>query len=100
MRITATCVSEILERSDVLEVVQDFVSLKKKGQNYWACCPFHNEKSSSFSVSQVKQIYKCFGCGKAGSAVNFVMEIEKIKSSYYFQYFVSLLLNLRFRHIA
>ncbi len=77
MRITATCVSEILERADVLEVVQDFVSLKKKGQNYWACCPFHNEKSSSFSVSQAKQIYKCFGCGKAGSAVNFVMEMEK-----------------------
>lgn len=77
MRITPQCVSEILERADVVEVVEDFVSLKKKGQNHWACCPFHNEKSSSFSVSQAKQIYKCFGCGKAGSAVNFVMEIQK-----------------------
>ena len=61
---------------DITEVVSDFVSLKKKGQNLWACCPFHNEKSPSFSVSPNKQFFKCFGCGKAGDAITFIEEIE------------------------
>lgn len=60
------------------EVVGDYVPLKKKGQNMWACCPFHNEKSPSFSVSPAKGIYKCFGCGKAGDSVQFVMDIEGV----------------------
>jgi DNA primase len=60
------------------EVVGDFVSLKKKGQNLWACCPFHNERSPSFSVSPSKGFYKCFGCDAAGDAINFVQEIEGI----------------------
>ncbi len=67
---------QIKDRADILEVVQDFLSLKKKGQNYWACCPFHNEKSPSFSVAPAKGIYKCFGCGAAGDSVKFVMDIE------------------------
>jgi len=71
-------VDEIKNRIDIVEVVGDFVSLKKKGQSMWACCPFHNEKSPSFSVSPVKGFYKCFGCGKAGDAIDFVMEIEKL----------------------
>lgn len=61
---------------DIQEVVSDYVSLKKKGQNLWACCPFHDEKSPSFSVAPNKGIYKCFGCGKGGDAISFVMEIE------------------------
>jgi DNA primase len=68
----------VRERADIEEVVGDYVQLKKKGQNLWACCPFHNEKSPSFSVSPSKQIYKCFGCGKAGDAIQFVMDIEGI----------------------
>ncbi len=71
-------IDEIKNRIDIVEVVGDFVSLKRKGQNMWACCPFHNEKSPSFSVSPAKGFYKCFGCGKAGDAIDFVMEIEKL----------------------
>ncbi len=65
-----------MQTADIVEVVGDFVSLKRKGQNYWACCPFHNEKSPSFSVTPSKGFYKCFGCGKSGDAVRFVMELE------------------------
>ncbi|GAB3203746.1 DNA primase [Pontibacter aydingkolensis] len=69
-------VDQILAQADITEVVGDFVSLKKKGQNMWACCPFHHEKSPSFSVSPAKGIYKCFGCGKAGNSVQFIMDVE------------------------
>lgn len=69
-------VDQILAQADIVEVVGDFVSLKKKGQNMWAPCPFHNEKSPSFSVSPAKGIYKCFGCGKAGNSVQFIMDVE------------------------
>ncbi|GHA53459.1 DNA primase [Pontibacter akesuensis] len=69
-------VDQVLAQADITEVVGDFVSLKKKGQNMWACCPFHHEKSPSFSVSPAKGIYKCFGCGKAGNSVQFIMDVE------------------------
>lgn len=69
-------VKAVQAAADVLEVVEDYVPLKKQGQNWWACCPFHDEKSPSFSVAPQKGIYKCFGCGKAGDAVSFIMEIE------------------------
>ena len=59
-----------------LRVVGDFVQLKKRGVNYIGLCPFHNEKTPSFNVNPVRNIYKCFGCGKGGNAVNFVMEHE------------------------
>jgi len=68
----------IHETADVLEVVQDYLSLKKKGSNYWACCPFHGEKTPSFSVAPAKGIYKCFSCGKGGDAVSFIREIEGV----------------------
>ncbi len=66
----------ILDTAHIEDVVGDFVTLKRRGANFVACCPFHNEKTPSFYVSPVKGIYKCFGCGKAGSTVNFVMEHE------------------------
>ena len=78
MRIPEETVDRIRQSADILEVVGDFVSLKKRGSNYTACCPFHNEKSPSFNVNPTRQIYKCFGCGKAGDAVKFVMDIENI----------------------
>ncbi len=78
MMIPSDIIQQIKDRSDIFEVVNDFVSLKKKGQNYTACCPFHNEKTPSFSVSQVKGIYKCFGCGKGGDSVSFIMDIENL----------------------
>ncbi len=78
MRIPEGVVEQIKQTADILEVVGDFVSLKKRGSNYTACCPFHNEKSPSFNVNPTRQIYKCFGCGKAGDAVKFVMDIEQV----------------------
>jgi DNA primase len=69
-------IQQIIQAADVVEVIGDYVSLKKRGANMIACCPFHNEKTPSFYVSPVKQIYKCFGCGKAGDSVRFVMDID------------------------
>jgi DNA primase len=76
--ISRNTTDKVSERVDIEEVVNDYVPLKKKGQNLWACCPFHNESTPSFSVSPAKQIYKCFGCGKAGDPIQFVMDIEGI----------------------
>ena len=71
-------VAKILDAAEIVDVVGDFVTLKRRGANYIACCPFHNEKTPSFSVSPSKGIYKCFGCGKSGTAVGFVMEHESL----------------------
>jgi len=69
-------IQNIIEIARIEEVIGDFVTLKKRGTNYLGLCPFHNEKTPSFSVSPSKGIYKCFGCGKAGNSVNFIMEHE------------------------
>lgn len=71
-------VEKILDATEIVDVISDFVTLRRRGANYIACCPFHNEKTPSFSVSPSKGIFKCFGCGKAGSAVTFVMEHEQM----------------------
>ena len=71
-------IADIKARIEIEEVVSDFVSLKRKGQSLVACCPFHNEKTPSFSVSPAKGFYHCFGCGKGGNAIDFVMEVEKL----------------------
>lgn len=71
-------VNKILDTAQIVDVVGDFVTLKRRGANYVACCPFHNEKTPSFYVSPSKGIYKCFGCGKSGTAVGFVMEHENL----------------------
>jgi DNA primase len=78
MSISKFTTDKVKERVDIVEVIGDYVPLKKKGQNMWACCPFHGEKTPSFSLSPAKQIYKCFGCGKAGDPIQFVMDIEGI----------------------
>ena len=69
-------VGKILDSAQIVDVVGDFVSLRRQGANFIACCPFHNEKTPSFYVSPAKGIFKCFGCGKSGTAVGFVMEHE------------------------
>lgn len=69
-------IDEIRSRLDILDVVSSRVVLKKKGANYWGCCPFHNEKTPSFSVNVQKGIYKCFGCGEGGDAISFLMKIN------------------------
>lgn len=71
-------IQEVVQRADIIEIVGQFVRLKKRGANYMANCPFHSEKSPSFVVSPSKGIYKCFGCGKAGNVVSFVQEHEKL----------------------
>lgn len=76
--IDQSTIQRIFDTSEIHEVVSDFVTLKKRGVNYLGLCPFHNEKTPSFIVSPSKGIYKCFGCGKGGNAVNFVMEVEQL----------------------
>lgn len=71
-------VQRIIDAAQILEVVQDFMTLRRRGSNYIGCCPFHNEKTPSFSVSPAKNIFKCFGCGAAGTPVSFVMRHENM----------------------
>ncbi len=71
-------IERIYDAADIVDVVKDFVVLKKRGANYIGLCPFHNEKTPSFSVSSTKGIFKCFGCGKGGNSVNFIMEQEHL----------------------
>ena len=71
-------VDRILDTADIVDVVSDFVSLRRRGANFIGLCPFHDEKTPSFSVSPAKQICHCFGCGKGGSPVNFIMEHEQM----------------------
>src|SRR5580692_8741622 len=70
-------IQQILSRIDIIEIVGGFVKLKKRGANYLGLCPFHNEKTPSFTVSPSKEIYKCFGCGRSGNTISFIMEHEK-----------------------
>ncbi|CAH0526898.1 DNA primase [Vibrio hippocampi] len=71
-------IDDLLARLDIVDVIDARVKLKKQGKNYGACCPFHNEKTPSFSVSQEKQFYHCFGCGVHGNSIDFVMEYERL----------------------
>lgn len=75
--ISRESIQQIQSRIDIFEIVGEFVKLKKRGANYLGLCPFHNEKTPSFIVSPTKEIYKCFGCGKSGNAITFLMEHEK-----------------------
>jgi len=77
-RIPQQFIQELLSRVDIADIVGERVQLKKTGQNYMACCPFHNEKTASFSVSPSKQFYHCFGCGVHGSAISFLMEYDRL----------------------
>ena len=69
---------ELVARTDIVDLVGESVRLTKKGSSYWGCCPFHSEKTPSFHVVPDRQIYKCFGCGKGGGVINFVMELENL----------------------
>ena len=71
-------IDRVFAAANIVEIVGDYVTLKRKGVNYMACCPFHNEKTPSFVVSPSKGVYKCFGCGKGGNAITFVMEHESL----------------------
>ena len=77
-RIPQETINRINDTADIVDVVSKYVDLKKRGRNFFGLCPFHNEKTPSFSVAPDKGIYHCFGCGNGGNAVNFIMEYEKI----------------------
>jgi len=77
-RIPQHFIDDLLARTDIVDVIDSLVPLKKKGANYSACCPFHDEKTPSFTVSQDKQFYHCFGCGVSGSAIGFLMEYSHL----------------------
>jgi DNA primase len=76
MGISASTINAVKDRVEIEEIVSDFVTLKRKGKNLWACCPFHDEKTPSFSVAPDKGFYKCFGCGVSGDAIKFIMELQ------------------------
>ena len=78
MAIPESFIDGLVARSEITDVVSSYVRLTRKGSNYWGLCPFHNEKTPSFSVSQEKQIYHCFGCGKGGGVISFIMAIENL----------------------
>ncbi|NIA18791.1 MAG: DNA primase, partial [Simkaniaceae bacterium] len=78
-RISQETIDRVRNAADILDVVSQYVDLKKRGRNYFGICPFHHEKTASFSVAPDKEIYHCFGCGKGGNAINFIMEYEKIE---------------------
>jgi len=78
-RISQETIDRVRNAADILDVVSQYVDLKKRGRNYFGVCPFHHEKTASFSVAPEKEIFHCFGCGKGGNAINFVMEYEKIE---------------------
>jgi len=78
-RIPQSFIDELLNRTDIVEVIDNRVPLKKAGREYKACCPFHGEKTPSFTVSQVKQFYHCFGCGEHGTAITFLMDYEHME---------------------
>ena len=71
-------IDELVARTDIVQVVSSVVPLKKKGRNYWGCCPFHNEKTASFSVDPEARMYYCFGCHAGGGVIRFVMEAERL----------------------
>ncbi len=78
-RIPRSFIDDLLNRVDIVEVIDSRVPLKKKGREYWACCPFHGEKTPSFSVSPTKQFYHCFGCQKSGNAIGFLMDYDHME---------------------
>ena len=78
-RISEQTIEIVRTAADIVEVISSYIELKKKGQNFFGLCPFHGEKTPSFSVSQNKQIFKCFGCGAGGGVINFVMDIDSLQ---------------------
>ena len=78
-RISEQTIELVRSTADIVDVISSYIELKKKGTNFFELCPFHGEKTPSFSVNQDKQIFKCFGCGAGGGGINFVMEIDSLQ---------------------
>lgn len=78
-RIPRVFINDLLARTDIVDLIDARVKLKKQGKNFHACCPFHNEKTPSFTVNGEKQFYHCFGCGAHGNAIDFLMNYDKLE---------------------
>jgi len=78
-RISEQTIEQIRTTADIYDIVSEYVQLKKRGRNFFGLCPFHDEKTPSFSINQQRQIYKCFGCGAGGGSINFIMEVERLE---------------------
>ena len=78
MRYSESIIDEVRQSNDIVDIISQYVHLKRSGRNYFGLCPFHNEKSPSFSVSPDKQIFHCFGCGVGGNVFSFLSKIENI----------------------
>ena len=78
-KIPQAFIDQVLNQTDIVDLINNYVELKSKGKEYTACCPFHGEKTPSFTVSPEKQFYHCFGCGAHGTAINFLMEHEGLQ---------------------
>ena len=78
-RISEQSIEQVRQAADIIEVISNYVELKQRGRNFFGLCPFHTEKTPSFSVNPEKQIYKCFGCGSGGGSINFIMDIENLE---------------------
>ena len=76
MRIPEETIEQIRDQSNIIDVISQYSQLKKKGKNHFAFCPFHEERTPSFSVQEEKQLYHCFSCGRGGNVFSFIMEIE------------------------
>lgn len=77
-RIVESSIERLKQQINILDVVESFIEIKKRGANHKACCPFHGEKTPSFTINPSKQIFNCFGCGAKGDAIKFVMDYEKV----------------------
>ncbi|MFB6259280.1 MAG: CHC2 zinc finger domain-containing protein, partial [Thiohalorhabdaceae bacterium] len=78
-RIPQSFIDDLLGRADIVEVIDEYVPLKKQGSNFKARCPFHEERTASFNVNPERQIFHCFGCGAGGNAIGFLMEFEHLR---------------------
>ena len=72
-------IDNLLEKSNIVDIISNYIKLEKKGNDYWSRCPFHSEKTSSFSVSENKQFFYCFGCGAKGNVISFLMEFDRLE---------------------
>ena len=76
--IPSTFIDEVRAKNDIIDIASKYMSLTRRGGGFWACCPFHSEKTPSFSIKQDGQFYKCFGCGESGNVITMVMKMENV----------------------
>ena len=76
--ISSAFLDELRAKNDIVDIASKYITLRKRGNSFWACCPFHNEKTPSFSIRQDGQFFKCFGCGESGDVITLIMKLENV----------------------